>query len=349
MVNWKHHPVLNKALFLASVVIGVCLLITIEVSPVLAGDLGAKVSPGDLIVAVNQLRIEHGLNTLTVHPILMQTAQMQAEALLASDGAVGHTRPNGLSYTDQLITLGYPLAGDLSLGGFRAENILSAHPDMGVGDVIQMWLSDTPHTNTMLSPYYTDIGAGIAIATDGTVYFVLDCAMQTSSGLPQAYTPVSGPAGGDGQDVAIQYIQPVILATARPDGDVVHEVLYGHALWSIAIAYGVKIEQIQRYNNIGDTTIYTGQTLLVQKGATQPVPTQQETSTPAPLASRTPRPTASLTASPTTEPEAGDQTAGSENTPDAVGPSLVVIIVGIAIVSMLVGGLITWFGDRKGE
>lgn len=213
----------------------------------------AHITPAQLIEAVNNLRIANGLHALSFHPILMQTAQQQADALLASEGAVGHTRPGGISYTDQLILLGYPLGGDLTQGGYRSENFINAFPGMTVESAVEMWLGDGPHTNTMLSPYYEDIGAGVAYASDGSGFLVIDTAMPTASGKPQAYTPVA-PGSVDLSD----YMQPIILSTARPDGDVIHEVLYGQSLWSIAIAYGTKIEAIRLLNNLADNTIYTG-------------------------------------------------------------------------------------------
>jgi uncharacterized protein YkwD/LysM repeat protein len=325
-------------------------------SPSALNEQQNQITPGDLIAAVNQLRVESGLNTLSSNAILMQTAQMQANALLASEGAVGHTRPNGLSYTDQLLQMGYPLAGDLSVGGYRAENIVSAYPDITVSEVIDAWLGDSLHANTMLSPYYQDIGAGVAIAPDGTGFYVIDCAMPTASGTPQAYTPASVTSGTGGLDGVIQYIQPVTLATARPDGDVVHEVLYGQALWSIAIAYDVKIEQIQRYNNITDTTIYTGQFLLVKKGATQPPPTQETASPAPPTASRTPKPTPSLTSTPNAAPAENALAAAPGTLVPTADPAKssrlstsTLFFVVLVLFSILGGGLITWLeGRRKG-
>jgi spore germination protein YaaH len=94
---------------------------------------------------------------------------------------------------------------------------------------------------------------------------------------------------------------PVVRATARPDGDVIHEVKNGQSLWSIAIEYGVKIDQIRQLNNYSATEIYTGQTFLIQKSATQPAtptasssatPTAGSTFTPQPAPSRTPTPQA---------------------------------------------------------
>src|SRR5258708_18682284 len=83
----------------------------------------AITSPSQLIDAVNGLRLAYGLPALTVHPILMQTAQTQAD-YMAATGQVTHSRPGGITYTQQLLSLGFPLSGDLSLGGFRAENIM---------------------------------------------------------------------------------------------------------------------------------------------------------------------------------------------------------------------------------
>jgi len=68
------------------------------------------------------------------------------------------------------------------------------------------------------------------------------------------------------------YLIPVAVNTARPDGDVVHEVKYGQTLWTIADLYHVHIEDIKRLNGLVDDNIVPGWKLLIQKGATQPAP-----------------------------------------------------------------------------
>ncbi len=99
-----------------------------------------------------------------------------------------------------------------------------------------------------------------------------------------------------------QFILPVVRATARPDGDVIHEVKNGQSLWSIAIAYGIKIEQIRRLNNLPSNDIFTGEKLLVQKSATQPVPTSTATGTPvARLMTQTPLQSKTSTSQPMEE------------------------------------------------
>jgi len=204
-------------------------------------------TPTELINAVNNLRLSRGLNALNVDPILSQTAQSQADALLASEGAVGHDRPNGITFTQQLLMLGYPLSGDLSQGGYRSENYVMGN-GMTVQQVIEIWLGDEPHTNTMISPHRSDIGAGVAIASDGTVYYVIDTALRTQSGRPQSVATKYFPTGvsitgtpGTQQALISQYIVPIAVATARPDGDVFHKVQYGQSLWAIANQYGTTV------------------------------------------------------------------------------------------------------------
>lgn len=224
----------------------------------------------ELINAVNALRLSYGLPPLTFNHILTVVAQSQADVLAGSAGASGHSRPNGMSLTDELISLGYPLGGDLSLGGYRSENWVAA---TGVQDAIQWWLGDDIHTNTMLSPNYMDIGAGIAVASDGAIYFVIDCARPTASGKPQDdYTPaavgtlVSG-VTVNGTPNAEQFMVPVALSTPNADGLVIHQVQYGQTLWSIAIAYGTKIQEIRKLNNLPSTDIYEKQKLVIKKVA----------------------------------------------------------------------------------
>ncbi|MFN8433215.1 MAG: LysM peptidoglycan-binding domain-containing protein [Anaerolineales bacterium] len=268
-------------------------------SPVKAQDfgptptLGAPPNPADIINAVNNLRLSYGLPALYAHPVLMQIAQEQASGIAA--GMPGHWRPNNMTLGQWMLSLGYPLSGDLTLDGYRSENW---GPATTAEDAIQMWLGDDLHTNTMLSTERSDIGAGVAIA-DGQFIVVIETALQTRSGqmqsnvasiltgIPQtqmAYANMETQAAING--VLPQYSIPVVLNTPFPNGKVYHEVLYGQTLWSIAVAYETTIKQIQDLNNLGDsTTVYEGQTLLVRTDATQPPPvstgTPENTITPA--------------------------------------------------------------------
>ncbi|MBN1453620.1 MAG: LysM peptidoglycan-binding domain-containing protein [Anaerolineales bacterium] len=229
-------------------------------------------TPAEVIEAVNVLRIANGLLPLNTHPVLMQIAQWEANAI--AGGAPGHTRPDGLTLGQWLLSLGYPLSGDLSMDGYRSENWIAARTAQ---EAVNAWLGDGPHSNTMLSPDRSDIGAGVAVSDQ--IYVVLETALQTSSGKMQydAYEILTAIASGgysaNADSSVPQYIIPVKRSTARPDGNVIHKVQYGQSLWSIAVTYNTTIDQIRAWNSLGETTeIYDGQILLVQMGATQPPP-----------------------------------------------------------------------------
>jgi len=210
-----------------------------------------------------------------------------------------------------------------------------------------------------LAEQRSDIGAGVAVGTKGQIYFVIDTALQTASGkhqssagplltgVPMTQTALLGDATQAALSLSVnQYIVPVTRSTARPDGDVVHEVQNGQSLWSIAIAYEVKIAEIQGYNHLSDTTIYNGQTLLIQKDATQPPPEEAEqptalSTTPVPTRHhRTVTPTLTLTPQPEVPREAE---------PESPFWMWLKMIGGIVVLVLLMHGLITWLTYRQKE
>ncbi|HEY6073705.1 MAG TPA: CAP domain-containing protein [Anaerolineales bacterium] len=208
----------------------------------------AQTSPSELINAVNNLRLSRGLAPLGQESILTQVAQMQADALLATEGQVGHSRPNGMSLTQLLLLLGYPLWGDLSLGGYRSENFIFGY-QLTAADAVEAWLGDDPHTNTMLSENRNDIGAGVSISADGMVYLVIETALSTPSRLPQSdagiYLP-GGPGSTPDPGLAVsQYIVPIAISTARPDGNVYHSVQYGQSLSALAVEYNTTVDLLR--------------------------------------------------------------------------------------------------------
>jgi uncharacterized protein YkwD/LysM repeat protein len=299
-------------------------------------------TPAQVIEAVNALRISSGLYPLSVHPALMQAAQIEADGI--ANGLPGHWRPYGLTLGQWLISLGYPLAGDLSQDGYRSENWIAA-PSVEVA--IKAWKGDGEHSNTMLSPDRSDLGVGIAVGDQ--VIIVLTTALQTSSGKMQsaAYPLLTQIAGGgiSGVSSVSQYMKPVVLSTARPNGDVVHKLQYGQALWTIAIAYHTTIDQIRAWNNLGqETTVYEGQYLLVQRSATQPPPatstpmassTPFNTTTPPPPSGtqRTQPPTSSST--PTVLPSSTNPVENAPSQSASLG-----LRVGLILVVVALGGLI---------
>jgi LysM repeat protein/uncharacterized protein YkwD len=303
-------------------------------------------TPAQVIEAVNGLRLAYGLNPLIVHPVLMQIAQTEADGITA--GMPGHWRPNNMTLGQWLLSLGYPLLGDLSLDGYRSENWAQASSAI---EAVEQWKGDEPHLNTMISINRSDIGAAIAPNGEGSYIFVLETALQTNSGNMQnnAYPTLTAIAMdqvavyGDATQVAQsllvpQYIIPVVRSTARLDGDVIHEVKNGQSLWSIAIEYGVKIEQIRQLNNLSSTDIRSDQKLLVQKGATQPIPTSNVTETLVVPMTFTPRPTVQV------------QTSTPQPTEEYSAPDLktnTFSFGAIAFAALFLGGIFTAITNKK--
>jgi uncharacterized protein YkwD len=303
-------------------------------------------TPSELIDVVNGLRLSYGLAPLAVHSVLMQSAQSQAD-YMAATGNVTHARPGGITYTQQLLSLGFPLAGDLSLGGFRAENIISSSGPLEWNGVPGGW-QDAEHMNTMLSQNLSHIGAGIS-QVSGRYYYALDCAMSTGTGQMQENAgSIIGVAAGTevaAGDAAIsQFMVPITKSTAGPDGNVIHKVQYGQTLWSIAIDYGTTIKSIKALNNLGESElVYQGQDLLVLQGVTPP-----PLSTPTVVLLPSSIPT--LTDSPSTPQMVFPFTAVATVTPTLIiednesnsGGSSRLLVILLIIASFVGGGMAVW-------
>lgn len=291
--------------------------------------------PSDLVAAVNSLRTAHGLPAYSVNSILMGTAQGQAD-YMASTGTIAHTGPGGVSVTQRLLAAGYPLAGDLSLGGFRSENIVGS-PGMTAADAVSSWTGDDLHLHTMLSADLQEIGAGVA-ESNGINYYVIDCARPTGGGIPQAYTPGAEAQLSGGEDIIV----PVAMSTPDANGDLYHEVQPGQSLWSIAIAYGVKIKDIQQLNKLGASiVIYQGDKLLIKHvgtptlaPATSTATTEAPTFTPPPaLGLSSPTLSSTSTATPVASSQGGVSAGGA--------------VAAIAAVALIAAALVAWAGRSR--
>lgn len=309
-------------------------------------------SPAHVINAVNNLRLSRGLQALAAHAALMQVAADQASALAASGGTVGHERPCGMTLGQDLLARGYPLLGDLSMDGYRSENWGIAST---AEEIVNLWLGDELHTNTMLSPDRSDIGAAVAVSDQ--IYVVLETALSTSSGMMQydAYSILTGIPLTQAACVgmitqAAQYglssqdMLPVTRSTALPGGEVYHEVKYGQTLWTLAIQYDTTIAEIKRLNNLASEVIAPGQKLLVKTGATQPAPDPLTPSPipadvqPSPLVLASP---ATPTLIPTVIGQAVEPVSGNHASENSL--LIVVLVVGI---SLLLAGIAA-MGQKK--
>jgi LysM repeat protein len=224
--------------------------------------------PYALIAEVNALRAANGLPALNPDPILMSVAQAHAD-YMASIGTVTHYSADGSRPFQRSLAAGYPVAGDLNLGGFHSENIIEGM-NLTPAQAVSSWTGDAPHLNTMLSPNFTDIGAGVSIAGD-KVYYVIDASRKSGAAVP-AYTPQTS------NGTPVYNLNPLVSTifpnTPDADGSIVHIVKSGETLWLIAITYNTKVDEILKLNNLPkDSPIYPGQHLSIRKSVLTPAPT----------------------------------------------------------------------------
>lgn len=289
----------------------------------------------ELINLINGLRASYGLAPYTVDPGLMAMAQ-EHSAYQASIHTSTHQHSDG--------------SGPPDLG--VVENV--AGGDIGIMEpqiaVYQIWV-DAVHMKTMTG--YDAGSMGVGVADDGeTVYYTLEVRPSDSAAT------ASNPSGtGSTQNPATPMpLVPLATMTPNSDGAIFHVVGYGQTLWAIALAYGVKIEQIRAWNNIPEDSsdIYAGQRLLVHlPGLASLTPTsnpetvQIDSATVLTLldqveSTRTPSPTA-IPASPTApalDPSGVKTQEGIPSVTDSSSPVSGSQSLLIAGVSILVGFLL---------
>lgn len=266
----------------------------------------------DLVNAVNGLRTSQGLEPYQIDPWMMDYAQEHAEYQAAiQTGTHEHSD------------------GSLSQSIGLEENV--AYGDVGIVTVAvvvyEIWI-DWIHSHVLTGYATGEIGAGMALAKNGQMYFTVNIrpgeeiiAVATTSG-----TSVSATA----------------LETSIPnqDGSITHTVGYGQTLWDIAIAYGVTVDDIRQLNRIqgNSTVIQVGQNLLIFPANTI-IPTV-DILTPTPVSASVtatetiqPTPSPSFTLTPISTPSA----ESVENTNS--GTTTIVLAIG-AFVLLLIAGLV---------
>jgi len=319
-----------------------CLLI--PAAPVSAAPQADMPSPYDLIAEVNALRAAYGLGPLEVNSQLMSSSQIYADYLISS-GQNGHYA-NGTPDT-RAATSGYPVKPGLDIQECWAAQYGSG---ASASEAVYNQWNDAEHMAVMLHPYAVHVGAGISQGSDGKVIFILDVSVDFKGDLRKG-TPLPTRDTNATIDPNIRpqatrvYINPVVTATPQADGRVIHEVKAGEAVWSIATAYGVKVDDLIRLNALASTpVVYPGQKLVVKVGATaaptaSPTPTGptasptvQRTATRPPAATATPRPSPT----PTPAPSGGINRR-------TIGMSLIILCTA-GLAAVLAGG---FFSQKK--
>jgi LysM repeat protein len=292
--------------------------------------LSAAPLPYDLIAAVNELRQSNGLPPMETHSALMASSQVQSDYLGSTYGTsfpswdMGHVGDGGTKAIDRAIAAGYPVEPGWNV----VENWAGGNNSTTLSEVVYSQWNDPDHMGNMLHEDVVHVGAGITEG-DGYVYFIMNFGVEYGSG---------GSSGGVASTVpttaVTPKVAPVTVATPNEDGSITHEVEFGQALWSIALAYEITVDQLLALNNLQSNVIFEGQTLLVRAPFT-PTPSPTVTQTPQPP-TRTPIPaqTAQAVATQTPPDDAGGGILGFDRQTLGIG---LILVCGIGLVLIVVG------------
>ena len=238
----------------------------------------AAPSAYDLIAAVNDLRVNSGLSSISTDSALMSAAQAQADYLASTYDTTypswdeGHVGAGGTYARDRAVAAGYTLTSGMNV----VENWAGGNSSTTLSEVIYEFWGDETHMGTMLNRDAVAMGAGVSQSAGGAIYFILDVGVSYGSGGSGASVSSTIPTTAVTAQVAL-----VQVATPRADGTIVHIVGSGQALWNIAAAYDVSVDQLKDLNKLNSDIITTGQEILVQVAPT---------ATDTPPATETPRP-----------------------------------------------------------
>jgi uncharacterized protein YkwD len=305
------------------------LIVTIPPMVAHANSVGAPhiSSANELIEAVNALRSTYGLPPYSPNPILMSIAQEQADYIL-SIGTGTHISANGLRPFERALQAGYPVAGDLTLGGFFSENITGG-VGMTAEEAVLQWTGDDPHLTTMKSSNLQEIGAGVAVSGN-TYHYVIDCGLSTG-GIPATFVPPP------------TYKTPVatkVPNTPNADGSITYIVQRGDTILGIALSYGLSLNEVLSLNGLSEkSVIYPNQKIII-RGVYTPTPIQP-TGTPTERPTFTPWPTSIPASTRTLFPPTPTRSPGL---PIA---STRIAVTSIVIVALVTAGLLAFLGRKR--
>lgn len=222
----------------------------------------ADASPGDLISAMNSLRVANGFKPLIEDATIDAVAQSTA-AIMAANNMSWHIG----NVSGRLQSAGYGGGGKV----FATENFVAGFTSLD--QIMQAW-ADPSHMLPAVTGAYCNVGAGMATSPKGLVYYVLQaayvsgksCGSYTSGGGSSG----SGSSSGAGAGSFLPII-PVKVAEADADGRIFHVVQAGQTLWAIAIAYKVTIADLVKWNNLStsSTLLVVGQKLFIPGSNTE--------------------------------------------------------------------------------
>lgn len=233
------------------IIVVVCLVVLIGQQP---ENTKAR-SAADIMQQVNLFRVKNGLPALQYNSALSSAAQNQANYMAENQVFSSHVGYGGSTPQSRANAAGY--------SGRVTENIVGG-TNLTAPKGLTWWVNSPVHYNTLITTQYSEAGTGYAVAGD-IHYFVLVVGTP-GSGPP----PPSSPTQNDPEPL---FITPITLAEPNEDGSIVHTVLDGQALWSLAAHYDVSLSDLLWFNNLKeDSFVNPGDEIIIRlaDGASPP-------------------------------------------------------------------------------
>lgn len=210
-------------------------------------------SASAIFQSVNQFRLNNGLIPFQYSNALASAAQNQANFMAANTIFTSHVGAGGSTPQSRAAAAGYV--------GRVSENIVGG-TGMTAARGLTWWTNSPVHYNTLITSRYQEAGTGFA--TNGNENFYVLVVGQPSDAPPP---PEADPSP------APLFITPITLAQPGEDGSIVHEVLEGQALWSLAAHYDTPLSDLLLFNSLpADAVVHPGDRITIQLAAGQAPP-----------------------------------------------------------------------------
>jgi LysM repeat protein len=188
------------------------------------GDLGPEAQ--EIARSINDIRVQNGLNALSVHSLLNRAAQDHVNDLIAN-GMYGHYGSDGSTVRMRVLRTGYP-------HGWVSENWVTTG---GAAAAMDWWMNDWIHRVNILDASWDEVGIGVGLVGNGYYIFVTDFA-NTDGQVTVAIAPVT-------ESVSVE-------PSTVPSEGLDYEIRAGDTLLAIGLRYGLEWQDIAVANGIGE-------------------------------------------------------------------------------------------------
>ena len=130
-----------------------------------------------VLLAINDVRRQHGLQTVRLDPGLGSAAREHSRSM-AEHGFFAHTSWDGSAFWTRLEAVYKQVKGRSWTAG---ENLAWASPSLSAQEVVKLWMHSSPHRENLLARKWHDIGLGTVHATAAPgAYHGLDVTIVTA-------------------------------------------------------------------------------------------------------------------------------------------------------------------------